>query len=782
MNVKKVFSGIISVFMLASCISVPVLADDSDNTSLNDIYKIENGSFETPLITSSQNYSIMDMDSVPSWSTTASDKKIEIFKENSGTYIKGYTLRARSGNQGAELNANEPGTLYQDVNTYGGSVFEWGLSHHGRNGNDTMLLIIGPKQDIAPTKPDKNSKDQFMKFGDWVHSNEELLGLTIPKNGCAKEFTVYSRKFAANGEFEGSTNVNDCFSLSKNSYCSEAWKVWMINSANDAWYDYGTNRDKEKVTYTGAESVSSTKNGGGTEYSSYYSVPEGQSNTTFAFVAYDSTPLSASDSALSYGNLIDDIDFKTMHPITIRTSDGGTGSCQVSGKTISTEGTNVIDVIMGEKYTITATKTDDESKFKGAYINSSFVSSDKFTDNGDGIYTLSQLDGVDLSVDEPILVRLVFTKPPKVGYDPNGGTIVGGEKDKVVYKEFHDTGDSYTSDDPIGETGWKFTGWLDSLGNSCKTSTVTRNGDNFDIVYDNDTSNVTTIPISDGLTFEATWKFKQTSTVQLLNSAGEYVNSSVCGKIEHSSNIDSDGYADRSSIVSFTATPYSGYQFDGWYDKNGNKLNTTSATYSVNVNADTLVNDVYARFSPNYTNSIFNYSDIKKIADVDGESTTYKYLVYGKSSRAINYEDYSEFALFISNDANSMLPSIVNDYDGLSSIDELSSGDLYTMGYADSTNIITPTDTTLSKIIMNISSNVYKQIIESTESNSVIYVPANDNEYYYGLFITDVNESNPVYISCGYKAEDGRWMIEKPVKVTLPTEAINPAYLYNTAQ
>lgn len=83
---------------------------------------------------------------------------------------------------------------------------------------------------------------------------------------------------------------------------------------------------------------------------------------------------------------------------------------------------------------------------------------------------------------------------------------------------------------------------------------------------------------------------------------------------------------------------------------------------------------------------------------------------------------------------------------------------------------------------MNISSNVYKQIIESTESNSVIYVPANDNEYYYGLFITDVNESNPVYISCGYKAEDGRWMIEKPVKVTLPTEAINPAYLYNTAQ
>ena len=42
---------------------------------------------------------------------------------------------------------------YQNVKTTPSSVYEWGLDHGGRNGTDTMALVIGPKQSVDPSKP-----------------------------------------------------------------------------------------------------------------------------------------------------------------------------------------------------------------------------------------------------------------------------------------------------------------------------------------------------------------------------------------------------------------------------------------------------------------------------------------------------------------------------------------------------------------------------------------------------------------------------------------------------
>ena len=127
--------------------------------------KLQNGSFEEgPAFTG--NYSQPDQSAVPSWSTTAFQGKIELFKQNTGIYISGVTLKPSAGTYAAELNADEESTLYQTVSTSPSSIYEWGLDHGARNGTDIMALVIGPNQSVAPSKPSKNGRDQFMQMVD----------------------------------------------------------------------------------------------------------------------------------------------------------------------------------------------------------------------------------------------------------------------------------------------------------------------------------------------------------------------------------------------------------------------------------------------------------------------------------------------------------------------------------------------------------------------------------------------------------------------------------------
>ena len=129
--------------------------------------KLLNGSFEEGQ-TFTGSYSQPDQSAVPSWNTTAFQGKIELFRSNTGTYINGVTLAPTDGTYAAELNADEESTLYQNVKTTPSSVYEWGLDHGGRNGTDTMALVIGPKQSVDPSKPSKEGRDRLMQMVDWL--------------------------------------------------------------------------------------------------------------------------------------------------------------------------------------------------------------------------------------------------------------------------------------------------------------------------------------------------------------------------------------------------------------------------------------------------------------------------------------------------------------------------------------------------------------------------------------------------------------------------------------
>jgi hypothetical protein len=95
----------------------------------------ENGSFEEGPFPNS--FTITDQNNVPAWSTTASDKKIEIW--NSG--FQGVT--PQNGQYFAEINANRNAALYQKVCAQSGTVFSWSVWHRARSGTDVAVVKIG---------------------------------------------------------------------------------------------------------------------------------------------------------------------------------------------------------------------------------------------------------------------------------------------------------------------------------------------------------------------------------------------------------------------------------------------------------------------------------------------------------------------------------------------------------------------------------------------------------------------------------------------------------------
>ncbi len=78
---------------------------------------------------------------VPSWHTTASDGKIEIWDGRPAAM----NAPAYSGNQFAELNCTQIGTLYQNFTAVSGTAVLISFAHRGRyTGLDKMAVTIGP--------------------------------------------------------------------------------------------------------------------------------------------------------------------------------------------------------------------------------------------------------------------------------------------------------------------------------------------------------------------------------------------------------------------------------------------------------------------------------------------------------------------------------------------------------------------------------------------------------------------------------------------------------------
>ena len=101
-----------------------------------------NGGFETVLVPiGAQNFVITPAVNLPGWRTTAADGMVEVWQTPG--YTGEFARTAYEGRQYAELNANQPSALFQDVLGIGaGNIVGWELAHRGRLGTDTMRLTI----------------------------------------------------------------------------------------------------------------------------------------------------------------------------------------------------------------------------------------------------------------------------------------------------------------------------------------------------------------------------------------------------------------------------------------------------------------------------------------------------------------------------------------------------------------------------------------------------------------------------------------------------------------
>lgn len=429
--------------------------DTSDNR------KLQNGSFEKDqTFAKDKDYNQPDQSAVPFWNTTAFQGKIELFRDNRNTYLTNPNVRLTptDGTYAAELNADEESTLYQNVKTNPSSVYEWGLDHGARNGKDIMALVIGPKQSVNPSKPSKDGRDQFMQMVDWLN-----IGINIESGAEPKQYTVYSKKFAASGTFADNAG-NNAFSLTPSTIYTEEWHIWVMASSRgkdtnkpNPWNSYGANAEGSAGSPSGSGSTT-------VDLSKYYlyTVPAGQTDTVFGFVSvgYVDSPTTA-DKAKTYGNFLDNINFQLYHPLSGSTtthgsaviggSDGTTegeggseghkvtvndklatyvtdgealkvqaiikkadakAGCDFVGLYYTTQDKNgnpktVFLQLAGNEIEDTGSLTDEQKK--GKWIKST-------NDAGDTIYTY-YLESITTATD----LHFVFIKNPTITYDPNGG-------------------------------------------------------------------------------------------------------------------------------------------------------------------------------------------------------------------------------------------------------------------------------------------------------------------------------------------------------------------------
>lgn len=608
---KRLLSLVLTLCMVLSLVPMSALATGDSSSDPDRVDNaIVNGSFEEPARTD-KNAPQLEADDVPGWSTTATDDKIEFgvnTKTDSAPQLSGNDKSIPHGKQFAELNANQVSTLYQNVSTVGGHIYEWGLSHRGRAGTDTMALIIGPKQAKDPAKPDPNGQDQFMRLTDWVKRNAETLGVTVPRDGCSQRITVYSKKFDEHGGFLNNPGNESPFSTAPSNLYTETWSVWIIATGYQSWGSYGTH----DPTYNPLKGI-----GGGIGCS--YTVPVGQNETTFAFCSYAGA---TSDKTL--GNLLDNITFSLYHNVTFTTTAGGEGavSAEIQGetKTVDFSDKNAINVPVrnNRQMTITAPATADSgvTTFVGAYITqhrtdgsfTEFVDKSKWTPNGT-TYTYTG------TVTAPTDVVLVFVRSPAVTYDANGGdkyvhTPDAKEPTDVVSFAADTKRTEYTSHAATAsqKNGWVFDGWL--LARAGKEERVLpeehkvsyANGV-FTFTYKKGTETKETRITADGVALLAQWKWQQTFRTQL-QQGDTVTDTDDCGTITKDDSDDSVKTYDAATgeKVTVTAKANSGYAFLGWYRTIDGQLQLVSKeqTYTYTVGKQG-VQTVYARFAQTYT-------------------------------------------------------------------------------------------------------------------------------------------------------------------------------------
>lgn len=315
--------------------------------------RLQNGSFEYNAdgsqYTQTSGYQ-QHSHKIQAWNTTAEENKVELFNATSKAHMSASDSTKNyipDGTYAAELNADEPGSLYQVVNTLPSSTYLWGLDHRGRMGTDTMALVIGPSQELRPSKNSGSTtsetttpaikkefgKDQFMQMVEWAKSQEKIKLLSDysdasgnygrnTKGKGLQNITVYSKPFGLNGSFKSSDELSP-FSLVPTDEHTEEWHIWIMTSGSGDWSSYGSNDRENGINIYGNINSSDMEK----LKQFFYRVPAGQTESMFAFVPIDTADQHRGNNTnATCGNLLDNVNFEVFNSFTASSTNHGAGS------------------------------------------------------------------------------------------------------------------------------------------------------------------------------------------------------------------------------------------------------------------------------------------------------------------------------------------------------------------------------------------------------------------------------------------------------------------------
>lgn len=167
--------------------------------------EILNPSFETPDLTSiSRNYNHLAVYNGYNglyWKTTAPGtgsvlgQDVELGATDNGTNPYGITSTVDDGKQFAELNAENIGTLYQDMLTTSGATLTWSFSHAARYDGDstkgatTMYIVIGASKNAKSIVSETEIKNLIKAAKDESNTIPEASSATAIVKTSGLKFT-----------------------------------------------------------------------------------------------------------------------------------------------------------------------------------------------------------------------------------------------------------------------------------------------------------------------------------------------------------------------------------------------------------------------------------------------------------------------------------------------------------------------------------------------------------------------------------------------------------------
>lgn len=209
---------------------------------------------------------------------------------------------ASNGVQFAEAVSDEAGSMYQSLSLNAGCYYNWTVHHRGREGVDTVALILTDDTHIDYVKSGESASDHFYQIINWMKEN----GVTAPEAGNMTAYTVYTTELKASTSFEEAP-TGSCFSFTPNDEHTVKFEIQLMSTDKTSWGEYTgsylSETDKDILFVLTPFNSSATKNPATSEnLLDNFSFTDSQGNNLLVNAGFDDVITTSSYQFLNAAN------------------------------------------------------------------------------------------------------------------------------------------------------------------------------------------------------------------------------------------------------------------------------------------------------------------------------------------------------------------------------------------------------------------------------------------------------------------------------------------------